>query len=415
MKSTTIVSAVALLFGSAQAHITMQNPVPFNELYDTAPMMASGSDFPCKRGASQGYAAKAVANATVGQPIQLSFHGSADHNGGSCQIVLSKDDFSSLSPTSKFKVIYSIMGGCPGLNGAENSYSIPIPSEVPSGSYTMGWTWFNKVGNREMYMNCATMAISGGKGSDADFSSLPDMAVYNIASQNDCKTAETVDVQFPNPGKYVLTGPGFTPGPPTGSCATGGTNSTIAPGNSTGGGSVVAPNGGSSVTGNPGAGAPSATSGAGNTASFDDGQYHPNASGTGKATASVKASSATSAAATTLMATASPTVEAPKAITAISAASPAPNSANGTSGPSSGFIGKTPLPPAAAPSGGSPIPAPATGNACSTDGAIVCSPDGTQFGLCNFGKVQFAAVSAGTRCVDGKVVGRRARKVRSSI
>ncbi|TID21685.1 gb [Venturia nashicola] len=405
MKSTTILSAAALLFGLTQAHITMQSPLPYNELFDTAPLNPTGSDFPCKKGDS-GYTAKGTTNATVGQPVQISFHGSADHNGGSCQFVLSKDDFASLAPTSQFKVIYSVMGGCPGISGVENTYSVPIPSEVPSGSYTMGWTWFNKVGNREMYMNCASMDISGGQGTDADFSSLPDMAVYNIKSVNDCGTSETGDVQFPNPGKYVLTGPGFTPKPPTGSCATGGSDSALAPGTSTGGGSVA-----------PGDSPASGNSGAGSTGGFDDGQYHPNGSGTGKATASVKVPAATSAVATTLMTIATPTVEAPTPAVATSAASSPPTPANGTSEPTGGYIGETPPPAVASPSGSSPIPPPATGagQACSTDGAVVCSPDGTQFGICNHGKVQFMAVAAGTKCIDGKVIGRRARKVRSSV
>lgn len=388
----------------------MQSPLPYNELYDTAPLNPTGTDFPCKKG-DAGYSAKGTANATVGQPIQISFKGSAVHSGGSCQIVLSKDDFASLAPTSKFKVIYSIMGGCPGVSGADNTYSVPIPTEVSSGSYTMGWTWFNKVGNREMYMNCASMAITGGKGSEADFETLPDMAVYNIKSVNDCGTSETGDVQFPNPGKYVLTGPGFAPKPPTGSCATGGGGGgAIAPGTSTGGGSVAPP------AGVPSGPPTSETSGAGgSTGGFDDGQYHPNGSGTGKATASVKVPAATSGVATTLMTTASPTVEAPKPVSATSAASSSPKPAeNGTSGPSGGYIGDAPPPPAAGASSISP-PAVGAGKACSTEGAVVCSPDGTQFGLCNFGKVQLAAVAAGTKCTDGKIIGRRARKIRSSV
>jgi hypothetical protein len=72
-----------------------------------------------------------------------------------------------------------------------------------------------------MYMNCAPISVAGGQGSDGSFQSLPDMAIFNIASKNDCKTTETKDVQFPNPGKYVEMGPGAALGPPTGSCAAG--------------------------------------------------------------------------------------------------------------------------------------------------------------------------------------------------
>ena len=52
-------------------------------------------------------------------------------------------------------------------------------------------------------MNCATVSVSGSSASDSSFSGLPDMAVYNIAKKNQCKTAESFDVDFPNPGKYV--------------------------------------------------------------------------------------------------------------------------------------------------------------------------------------------------------------------
>lgn len=405
MKPITFLGSAALLFGTAQAHITMQSPAPFNPLYDTSPLAASGSDFPCKKGAAD-FSSKGVANATISQPIQLSFKGSADHSGGSCQVVLSKDGVSAWSPNSQFKVIYSIMGGCPGISGTENTYSVPIPSEVPSGTYTMGWTWFNNLGNREMYMNCATMDISGGKATDAEFSSLPDMAIYNLGFKNDCKTSDGKDVQFPNPGKYVLTAPGFKPAPPSGSCATGDSGTPNAPVTSTGGGSA-APSGGSPVSSNPGAGGSSASG------SFDDGQYHPK----NGPSASIKAGPDAGPAAPTTFSTASAptlmaTADSPKPAVATAPASP-PQKPDNSIG---GFIGMNPPPSATAgPSGASPIPAPAAGQSCSTDGAVMCSPDGTQFGLCNFGKIQFMAVAEGTKCVDGKIAGRRVRKIRSSI
>jgi hypothetical protein len=388
MKVTTLLSTSALLLGATQAHIAMQSPTPLDPKPDTSPLSSGGENFPCKK-PSYGAAlqVKAVANATVGQPIQLSFSGSADHMGGSCQVVLSKDGVSALSPSSQFKVIYSIMGGCPGNSGAENTYSVPIPTEVPSGSYTMAWTWFNKVGNREMYMNCAAMTISGGSASDKDFSSLPDMAVYNIKSQNDCKTTEGGDVQFPNPGKYVLTGPGFKPLPPTGGCATGNPSNPLAPGTSTGGGSVALGNG-SSASGNNGS---SGSSGSG-TGTFDDGMYHPNGNNGKQGNNSPSPTAAASKPAASLKA--APTTMAPL----------------GTAAPSRGYIGKNPIPPAA-PSGA--VGGQGQGlQACATDGAVVCSSDGTMFGLCNWGKVRFMAVAEGTKCVDGMVKGRRVRVVR---
>jgi hypothetical protein len=44
-----------------------------------------------------------------------------------------------------------------------------------------------------------------------------------------------------------------------------------------------------------------------------------------------------------------------------------------------------------------------TGTSCSPNGAVVCNGP-SQFGLCNFGKVTFGPVAAGTKCVDGEIV-----------
>ena len=90
--------------------------------------------------------------------------------GGSCQVSLTKD----LEPTkdSVFQVIHSIEGGCPNAapgnlgddaNAADpTTFDYSIPQGIAPGKYTLAWTWFNKIGNREMYMNCAPIVVSGG-------------------------------------------------------------------------------------------------------------------------------------------------------------------------------------------------------------------------------------------------------------
>ncbi len=79
---------------------------------------------------------------------------------------------------------------------------------VPTGDYTLAWTWFNKIGNREMYMNCAPVTVTGASGKTkrrahgqrhshgasvskraSAMSSLPNMFVANIG--NGCSTAES--------------------------------------------------------------------------------------------------------------------------------------------------------------------------------------------------------------------------------
>lgn len=51
-----------------------------------------------------------------------------------------------------------------------------------------------------------------------------------------------------------------------------------------------------------------------------------------------------------------------------------------------------------------PVPRPSgTSAACPTNGQLVCNgPD--QWGLCNWGQVQFQKVAAGTQCLDGEIV-----------
>lgn len=76
-----------------------------------------------------------------------------------------------------WKVIMSYIGGCPtdargnlptavacnGENSPDcvNNLSFKIPPEVKDRNATLAWTWFNNVGNREMYMNRAT--VPGGQ------------------------------------------------------------------------------------------------------------------------------------------------------------------------------------------------------------------------------------------------------------
>lgn len=60
-------------------------------------------------------------------------------------------------------VIEQVDGGCP---DAGFEWPVKLPDNLPSnGKAVLGWTWINAVGNRELYMNCADIAIQGGPGS----------------------------------------------------------------------------------------------------------------------------------------------------------------------------------------------------------------------------------------------------------
>ncbi|KAF5236648.1 hypothetical protein FAUST_6444 [Fusarium austroamericanum] len=197
---------IATLASYASAHMLMANPKPYGKI-DNSPLEADGSNFPCKGAVNDG----SVTNTyEAGSTQQLSFIGSAVHGGGSCQVSLTTDK----NPTkdSFWKVIHSIEGGCPARNQAANypenanfvdpdKYDFKIPEELAAGHYVLAWTWFNHVGNREMYMNCAAVNVEGKGGSEGYLDSLPDMFVANIG--NKCETLADTDLAFPNPGKSV--------------------------------------------------------------------------------------------------------------------------------------------------------------------------------------------------------------------
>ena len=193
-----------------------------NKVDGTLP--ASGiSDFPCKLRGSDTYTlpTSGYTSMPLGSTQEMTFEGSAVHGGGSCQVSISYD----LEPTanSTFKVIHSVEGGCPmmniaGNNGGDN-VSIPVPDALhfaipetfPTGKATLAWTWFNKVGNREMYMNCAPIEIGSNSTTKRDqqlverdmsaYNALPDIFVANIGGT--CGTEQSTDLLFPDPGESV--------------------------------------------------------------------------------------------------------------------------------------------------------------------------------------------------------------------
>ncbi|KAF3480067.1 uncharacterized protein GIQ15_05414 [Arthroderma uncinatum] len=197
---------------SAFGHIEMRKPYPFKSKFDpenksndvdysmTTPLNADGSNFPCK-GYHHTKTFRATANYTAGHSYSLELAGSATHGGGSCQISLSVDNGTS------FQVIKSIMGGCP----LTQSYIFTIPDTVPSGKGLLAWTWFNLFGNREMYMNCAPVIITGST-SRLSNHILPKMFEANIG--NGCKTVEGRETVFTSPGNDVIYGGKITAGSP---------------------------------------------------------------------------------------------------------------------------------------------------------------------------------------------------------
>jgi len=227
---TSIAVGVFGLATLGQAHMKMTSPTPYSvPSIDNSPLNADGSNFPCKQASGASYSAAATNTMPIGSVQTLSFIGSAVHGGGSCQVSVTYD--AQPNAKSTFKVIHSIIGGCPmknitGNNGEDatevdpDQYPFTIPSSLPTGSATLAWTWFNKVGNREMYMNCAPITITAAstkrseeeelmarnvtqlmERDQAAFNALPDMFTANIG--NGCGTVSSTDLIFPDPGESV--------------------------------------------------------------------------------------------------------------------------------------------------------------------------------------------------------------------
>ncbi|GIK00714.1 hypothetical protein Aspvir_004743 [Aspergillus viridinutans] len=216
-----LVAAAMLGASAVEAHMKMSKPIPYSDSsLNNSPLAADGSDFPCKLRDNAFVAPSEETIAQIGEAMPLTFTGSATHGGGSCQVSLTTD----LKPSkdSTWMVIKSIEGGCPanvdgnmsGGAGAADpfEFNYTIPAGIEPGKYTLAWTWFNRIGNREMYMNCAPITVTSGSTKrdaapvaekvevEKRSSSFPAMFVANI---NGCTTKDGVDIRFPNPGDAV--------------------------------------------------------------------------------------------------------------------------------------------------------------------------------------------------------------------
>jgi hypothetical protein len=370
---TTHLAAALALLGSVSGHMVMNTPTPFN-YHGTTPLLqvdpiGPSFPFPCQ-GVSE---VVSVTSITAGTSQLVNFTGGAQHGGGSCQFSLTYENPPPVDK-SKWKTIYTIIGGCPvsapsrnlpvtgkDQDGREDAlhcgndsgndcirqFDIPFPKNLPDGQATFAWTWYNNIGNREVYMNCAPVTITGGSGEDKTFfNSLPDMFLANVPGE--CTTGQGV-LNIPNPGRFgkVLEDP--TPGS-EGTCP-------------------------------KAAGIPTFEGGSG--------------SG-GSTTASlvvVPISSTTSTSASLVVV-------------------PIPSTVSTSATPSSGFVTQTtsavtaPVPSATSSAGSGS--GPAGSQPCSPDGALICfSP--TSFGLCNHGAAIPQPVAPGTTCNNGQILRRSAK------
>ncbi|KAK3079481.1 hypothetical protein LTS18_004759 [Coniosporium uncinatum] len=211
----------------------MTNPLPFRSPKDmsissddkdydiTSPLNPDGSNYPCK-GYQNDPSRHTTATYVAGQSYNVTIAGGASHTGGSCQISISYDN------GETFKVLKSIIGGCP-TDGS--SYDFTVPSYADQGEALLAWTWLNREGNREFYMNCAQVEITSETSSSrrerrtkredayTSISDHPNVCVANLDSVNECTTPEGSDPVYPHPGNDVEYGDGMDSSSTPLSCA----------------------------------------------------------------------------------------------------------------------------------------------------------------------------------------------------
>ncbi|KAF5878708.1 putative carbohydrate-binding module family 18 protein [Botrytis fragariae] len=206
MQFTNNLALGAILCASViNAHMSLTWPLPFRSALNpnaaqsqidysiTAPLAASGANFPCKYNDMGTAGGKSVVTWSAGQTANWTVGTGAIHGGGSCQVALSYDS------GKTFKVIHSYIGSCP--TAVSSSAGFTVPADAPAGEAMFAWTWQNQVGNREFYMSCAAVTIESTKARAAPavaFSARPDLFLVNLG--NGCTSVEGKAVNYPNPG-----------------------------------------------------------------------------------------------------------------------------------------------------------------------------------------------------------------------
>ncbi|TID24362.1 spore coat protein SP96 precursor [Venturia nashicola] len=438
---------MAILLSGASAHMFMKTPVPFGHDANGDPLRKApyilpnelnssplGTDsksgtvqhFPCQFGPDFKYSLDGAPKVAAGSSTLLTFQGSAVHGGGSCQVSLAKT--ASKNPKN-WHVIHSIVGGCPGTNapgagqsaagagGMDNfkpgpnankpdssqctgtdtdeltclkKFNIPIPKNVASGQYFLAWTWFNKVGNREMYMNCAPIEVTGGGSSPNWLDQQPSIFYANHLEGNTCTTLEGKSLNFTQPGDSV----------------------------------IYSQNPFDSIEVSPqGIGAacsalyPAQSSQPAHVAFFS-----PAAGGSGTTPAASTGSLLT---ATSIVGKTSVTPNAPVSAAPTSAAvSPGVFAPGASSAPAGTVVSSAPAAPISAPaapvaSSNPSIPAASCAHLCTEDGKLNCLPS-NQWGICDHGCIVPQNLAAGTVCQNGGIVpgstaGKRAIKEKSRV
>jgi hypothetical protein len=102
--------------------------------------------FPCK-----GFGIGSATTFYDNNEITITLEGTAVHGGGHCQFGISYDN-------KEFIVLKTVESTC--LLDTM-TYTFNLPDDARKGDMVVFWTWINKIGNREYYMECADVNVKG--------------------------------------------------------------------------------------------------------------------------------------------------------------------------------------------------------------------------------------------------------------
>lgn len=145
----------AATYSAVNAHMKMVQPTPrgtFEPIdYDLQSPLGPDRPYPC--GGKP--AGKVTATMEAGKYFDVQLGGGAPHDGGHCQFGVSYDQ-------KTWVVIHTVVRECMRKEGL--NYKIKVPADIPSSEHAVfAWTWINSAGNREYYMNCADIRITGSQ------------------------------------------------------------------------------------------------------------------------------------------------------------------------------------------------------------------------------------------------------------
>lgn len=151
-----------LILNGYNAHISMSFPISrknklseyyrnINDVnYNIRSPLYTDTDkftFPCK-----GFPVGPPTTTYNSNSITVKLEGTAIHGGGHCQFGISYDN-------KNFIVLKTVLNSCL-LDSM--SYTFKLPNNAPGGNLTVFWTWINRIGNREYYMECADVTVNNG-------------------------------------------------------------------------------------------------------------------------------------------------------------------------------------------------------------------------------------------------------------